>query len=499
MVFTRASRRSRGEETPRRRREGDQNNNFRAGRTAATPAARPAFATFGALELSASKASADQVASSPPMGIVGRAGPRWYVISHFRWTKGSARPATTGTIAARLTTSRTPSTAIGGGRAGLSWATARGRERDEGRGQKPRREHAHEQSEDAGARLRDEEALDVERRDGLDVQIHHGEEARRRRHLHERPLAQQTQALEQGRRAAPAPDERADPEHERVLEEGPEPDEEPDPQPVGELALAAGAEVIFFFEELGLDRVGGRRLGHEALELAHGTRIKQELVLVLEDALAEEDRDGDGDGREAARGGARRRGPPLALLGGGRGDGRGDREEDVRAREAPRGRRAVVVVVVRRGRRRRRRVERRRIEQRLVEERVVGRGRGREAPAEAGAAGAGAAEVPLDHGAGRGREAGAGEARAGRQARRVVLGQRCRGRGQREEHRRHCHRRVAAPCLVESTTRHSIEGWSGAPPPLLASQMRSMRPEYGWNLLDILCCTIRTGFSAFFC
>ena len=31
------------------------------------------------------------------------------------------------------------------------------------------------------------------------------------------------------------------------------------------------------------------------------------------------------------------------------------------------------------------------------------------------------------------------------------------GRGQREEHRRHCHRRVAAPCLVESTTRHSIE------------------------------------------
>ena len=85
------------------------------GRTAATPAARPAFATFGALELSASKASADQVASSPPMGIVGRLGPRWYVISHFRWTKGSARPATTTTIAARLTTRSTPSTAIGGG------------------------------------------------------------------------------------------------------------------------------------------------------------------------------------------------------------------------------------------------------------------------------------------------------------------------------------------------------------------------------------------------
>ena len=329
-----------------------------------------------------------------------------------------------------------------------------GRERDEGRGQKARREHADQQSEDGGARLRDEVALDVERRDGLDVEIHHGEEARRRRHLDQRPLAQQTQALEQGRRAAPAPDERADPEHERVLEEGPEPDEEPDPQPVGELALAAGAEVIFLFEELGLDRVG-HGLGHEALELAHRARIKQELVLVLEDALAEEDRDGDGDGREAARDGARVDGALLALLGGGRGDGRGDREEDVRAREAPRRRRAVVVVV-RRGRRRRG-VERRRIEQRLVEERVVRRGRGREAPPEAGAAGAGAAEVPLHHGAGRGREAGAGEARAGRQARRVVLGQRRRGRGQREEHRRHCHRRVAAPCLVESTTRHSIE------------------------------------------
>ena len=48
------------------------------------------------------------------MGIVGRLGPRWYVISHFRWTKGSARPATTIIIAAKLTTSRTPSTAIGG-------------------------------------------------------------------------------------------------------------------------------------------------------------------------------------------------------------------------------------------------------------------------------------------------------------------------------------------------------------------------------------------------
>ena len=160
------------------------------------------------------------------------------------------------------------------------------REGDEGRGQKPRREHADQQREDARARLRDEEALDVERRDGLDVEIHHGEEARRRRHLDERPLAQQGQALEQGRRAAPAPDERADPEHERVLEEGPEPDEEPDAQPVGELALAAGAEVIFLFEELGLDRVGDG-LGHEALELAHGARVEEELVLVLEDALAE--------------------------------------------------------------------------------------------------------------------------------------------------------------------------------------------------------------------
>ena len=72
------------------------------------------------------------------------------------------------------------------------------------------------------------------------------------------------------------------------------------------------------------------------------------MRVFIEDALAEEDGDGDGDGREATRDGARVDGALLALLGGGRGDGRGDgrgeREEHVRAREAPRRRRAVVVV-----------------------------------------------------------------------------------------------------------------------------------------------------------
>ena len=94
-----------------------------------------------------------------------------------------------------------------------------------------------------------------------------------------------------------------------------------------------------------MDRHGvGDGLGHEALEPAHRARVEEELVLVLEDALAEEDGDGDGDGREATRDGARVDGALLALLGGGRGDGRGEREEHVRAREAPRRRRAVVVV-----------------------------------------------------------------------------------------------------------------------------------------------------------
>ena len=55
-----------------------------------------------------------------------------------------------------------------------------------------------------------------------------------------------------------------------------------------------------------LDRHGvGDGLGHEAIEPAHRARVEEELVLVLEDALAEEDGDGDGDGREATRDGAR--------------------------------------------------------------------------------------------------------------------------------------------------------------------------------------------------
>ena len=48
------------------------------------------------------------------------------------------------------------------------------------------------------------------------------------------------------------------------------------------------------------------------------------MRVFIEDALAEEDGDGDGDGREATRDGARVDGALLALLGGGRGDGRGE-------------------------------------------------------------------------------------------------------------------------------------------------------------------------------